>query len=127
MKARYLTLLASAVLTGVMTVSLLFVARHIVLAEFLAAENKHLKEDIRRAVSNLDSELQNLDHTAKDYANWDDTYQFMHDRHSRYLGSNYTPVTFANLDLRTVILLDMSGRIVYIGSWHRDGKRTELT
>jgi diguanylate cyclase (GGDEF)-like protein len=126
MKARYLTLLAFAVITAAMTMSLLFVARRIVLAHFLALENQHVKEDIRRAVRHLDSELQELDRTAKDYASWDDTYDYMRSRRAEYLRSNYTDVSVANLKLRAVVLLDPNGHIVYVGSWHRNGKHTEL-
>lgn len=106
--------------------SLLFVARRIVLEHFLALENRHVIEDTQRAVRNLDAELQNLDRTAKDYGSWDDTYRFMTDRKPRYLRSNYSPVTFANLGLRTLVLLDPAGKIVYLASWHRGGQRREL-
>lgn len=127
MKARYLTMLVSAVVTVAMTMSLLFVARRIVLNHFSTLENEHVMDDIQRAVRHLDSELQNLDRTAKDYSSWDDTYDFMQTRRPAYIRSNYTDVSISNLRLRTVILLDTQGNIVYIGAWHRDGKHVELT
>ena len=127
MNLRQRTLLAvAATLAGLMAGAYL-ISSSVILRNYEDLERAETALSVARVNDELDYQLREMHANSSDWSNWDDTYQFMHDRHSRYLGSNYTPVTFANLDLRTVILLDMSGRIVYIGSWHRDGKRTELT
>ncbi len=126
MKARYLTLLATVVITLGMTFSLLFVARRIVLADFLELENRHMRQDLHRAVRHLNAELQNLDLTAKDYASWDETHRYMETHDARYLSSTFSEVSLENLKLRSVILLDEQGRVVAEIAFHKNGARKKL-
>ena len=125
MKARYLTVLISVLVTAGMTFSLLFVARRIVLDHLLDLENRRAREDMRRSVKQLDTEVQDLDRIAKDYAAWDDTYAFMRSRDPRYLASNFADATVENLKVRTLMLLDVDGRIAAAFSLQRTGLHQE--
>jgi PAS domain S-box-containing protein len=57
--------------------------------------------------------IRNLGTTATDYASWDDTFAYIQDPYPEYISSNFTPETFLNNQLDSVLLVDIAREIVF--------------
>ncbi|OFX07705.1 MAG: hypothetical protein A2516_06040 [Alphaproteobacteria bacterium RIFOXYD12_FULL_60_8] len=67
-------------------------------------------ERVQRAVS---KEAINLSTQVRDWASWDDTYQFVQDANLRYRDSNLVETAFTNLNLGVAIIIDARGKVVW--------------
>src|SRR5690606_13013207 len=50
----------------------------------------------------IEHDLVGLSNVASDWANWDDTYQFVADRNARFIEMNLIPETFSNLRINAL-------------------------
>ncbi|HEX3050636.1 MAG TPA: CHASE4 domain-containing protein, partial [Aggregatilineaceae bacterium] len=92
---------------------LLNVLSYYVLSQrFSNLEDKTLQQDVQRVLNSLQSQQDYLRATTRDWASWDDTYQFMEDRNQRYLDLNVSPDSFSNLNINLFVLLDTQGQVV---------------
>jgi len=95
-----------------MTVLLYFVAREILVSNFNRLEEKEAKNNITRVLKYYEYEMEFLAAQTRDWAVWDDTYQFMQQPDIRYINSNLTEDTFHNLSINMILLLNTKGEIV---------------
>ena len=79
--------------------------------------NKHEQQEINRDFEVIDfvinNEKKNLESTVKDWAYWDDTYNFIKDPSLQYIDSNLQDSTLDTLSLKMMIFLDSRGDIIY--------------
>lgn len=85
----------------------------LILPGFADIEVEDMREDLQRVAHLLDHELTTMSATAADWAEWDDTYQFMADGNAGFIDSNMVANTFLALDFNAVFLVDVSGDIVF--------------
>ena len=76
-------------------------------------EVNYANDNLMRAENVLKNQITNLDRTCKDWAYWDDTYQFIQNRNQDYISSNLIPDTMKNLNLNFMILINSDGNIVH--------------
>lgn len=69
--------------------------------------------EIERFLKLLDSEINSFNSICRDFAQWDDAYQFMEDRNEEFIKSNLGDSTFTNYKLDFMIFADKSGNVVY--------------
>lgn len=67
----------------------------------------------RRAVNALQSDLRRLDALLKDWAWWDDSYQFMVDASPAYIESNITPEVFRDQHLDAIVYISSNGAVIH--------------
>ena len=48
-----------------------------------------------------------------DWANWDDSYNFVQDRNEAYIESNLYPESLATINVNMLLFIDTSGQLVY--------------
>jgi PAS domain S-box-containing protein/diguanylate cyclase (GGDEF)-like protein len=77
-----------------------------------ASGEQYARTTLQHLDTLIQDRLQQLDDSVTDWAEWDDTYQFMTQRHAEYLESNYTQATHTRLKVDVIILLDQQGRPV---------------
>lgn len=82
-------------------------------SRYAELEKRHMRGILLRFTDNLDKEQAFLDKVSYDWANWDDTYQFVSDRNSGYIVKNLAAETFTGLQLNFMIFLDRAGRPVF--------------
>lgn len=87
--------------------------RVILLNSFASLEEQNMRRNIERAVNALHNETESLLQTARDYANWDDTYTFVLARNHDYITTNYSDKTFITNRLNVVLIVDNNGQIVF--------------
>ena len=88
-------------------------ASTILLHDFQNLEGQYVRQDVARALDALDDDLSNLDTSAQDYAEWDDTYSFVNTRSEDFVKSNLVDSTFIYLRLNLFVLLDSNGETVF--------------
>lgn len=66
----------------------------------------------RQLLAAWENEAVNLGAVCRDWAQWDDTYEFLRSRDRRYVKANLTPDVFRNLRLNYFLLYDSAGGLV---------------
>ncbi len=76
-------------------------------------EEKYAHTDLNRGVDAIENDAENLQILVKDWATWDDTYQYIQDRNERYIESNLVDDTFSNARLNFMVYFDSEGDVVF--------------
>ncbi|MCS7225343.1 MAG: hypothetical protein NZ959_12450, partial [Armatimonadetes bacterium] len=108
---------------GVTTGALYALASSVILRIFQNFEEREARRNLDRVAESLSQEIENLAGTNRDWAAWDDSYQFMADLNQDYIRSNLVVATFINNNLDFMGYVDLRGRLVK-GAWLR-GQRVE--
>ena len=85
----------------------------ILLRGFDGLEQQATREDVQRVVSAFTDELANLSAKAANWAAWDDSYAFVQNGNNKFIQSNCSGSTFADLRLNVMLFVDASGRVVF--------------
>lgn len=81
--------------------------------DFSALEEREMKENIFRATNALTSRVEELSVKLSDWAQWDDTYEYIRNPHEKYIQSNLVPESFGPLRINCVVLIDEHGQVVF--------------
>jgi len=110
MTIRKRILLHSALALGAFLAAVYFVSRFSLMNGFSRLESNYAYESVRRLQNHLESEQTQLSTMARDYAQWDRTYEFMAGRDRNYVRTELTDDTFNIIHINLFLLLDGSGR-----------------
>lgn len=127
-----MTLRRQAVLFACTTLLLLplflcYFTNRILLVSFRHLEESFALKNIQRVQDIFLEHIQDIDVVATDWAQWDDTYDFLHNPNRQYLSSNMVPSTFDGLRLNLIILLDTKGKRVFSDGYDLvSGKRVAV-
>lgn len=81
--------------------------------DFSSVEQADLHKNLDRATDALNEKISNLAIKLGDWAQWDDSYQFMIDHNESYVQSNLQETTFGILHINFVVLIDKDNTIVF--------------
>lgn len=113
MKLREKTLLLIGIIV-VCSIVIMYIASNVILLNgFETLEKQNTIGNIKLTTNVLSNELLDLDKVVADWANWDDSYNFMQNNNSAYIESNLVNSTFTSLKLNLILYVDNSGNIVY--------------
>lgn len=87
--------------------------RPVILNDAKLMDEESLDKDRERVNSYIASEKQDLQRLNRDWAIWDDTYEFMEDRDMTYIESNLMPETFENNAVNLMLYVNPEKEIVY--------------
>jgi sensor domain CHASE-containing protein len=88
-----------------------YTVQHLVLLpSFVKLERLSATNNTERAVQALEREVELLIPSATDWATWDDTYRFMHDRNAKFIKSNLNLEALKSLNVNLLALYNMEGR-----------------
>lgn len=105
-------------LTALCLIALLALLSHtILLRGYQDLERKHALDNIHRARGIVEDELAALDTLAIDWANWDDTCQFVTDANDSYREVNLTIETFVNAKINLIVFANLEGTPVFSGHY----------
>ncbi|MCW4043945.1 MAG: ATP-binding protein [Candidatus Bathyarchaeota archaeon] len=108
-------------LAGIVLVSAVYASSQLILLRsFEKLEEKNTQKNVERTLSVLSNEYADLSSKAGDYAEWDETYQFIQDSNEEYIERNLDAPTWANLRVDLSVFIDSSGRIVFGRSYQPD-------
>lgn len=86
-------------------------------------EDKYVSEHAQRVENRIQERLDRLGQIAKDYAAWDDSYEYIVDHNNDFKERNLTEETLINLDLDMMVYADRAGRFVFANSLDKDSIR----
>ncbi|MEI8096529.1 MAG: CHASE4 domain-containing protein [Candidatus Moraniibacteriota bacterium] len=81
--------------------------------DFSRLEQDELRKNLDRATDALNEKIDNLAIKLGDWAQWDDSYQFIDDQNEEYLQSNLQNNAFDTLDINFVVLMNKEKQIIY--------------
>jgi len=84
-------------------------------------------EKVELVNSALDREIDEIDKICKDWAYWDDTYEFILSRNQEYIKSNLVNETFIDIEMNYIIFLDRQKKVVWAGAYDwKNGTSMEI-
>jgi len=105
-------LLISVVMAGFFSVTLFFV-EHDLTQSFVELEKQGAEKNLNRVKDALNEKIKNLEMKLTDWAQWDDSYQFVLDRNEKYVTSNLQNNAFDILHINFVLYLDEKKEIFF--------------
>jgi PAS domain S-box-containing protein len=89
------------------------ISRHLVMTSYGVHERYVLREATLRAAEVIEEELEHMEKTNLDWSNWDDTRLYMMGKALEYVEENMMNITFTNLGINMMILVDTNGEVVF--------------
>ena len=83
-----------------------------VMNQFVSLETQQMTANIERVEQAIELFLTQLEQNTTDWAQWDDTYQFMEDMNEEYITANYVYETLSAVQIAHVLLFDTNGQLV---------------
>lgn len=81
--------------------------------------------NIQRTEKVFQQQIESLSRYTKDYATWDDSYEFINDKNETYINSNLSASTYVNLHIDTIIYLDTQKNVFFDRSFnHKTGEES---
>jgi diguanylate cyclase (GGDEF)-like protein len=120
MTIRRKILLFSALALGAFLAAVYLVSRFALLNGFARLESESARDNIHHLQSGLKNEQSQLEIMARDYAQWDRTYDYMQNHDREYVRTELTNDTFKIIHISLLALFDAAGRLVLsknVGDW----------
>ena len=113
MSLRKQTLLLYGIILGLVAFFAYTLSRNILLKNYQDLERQQVETNTRRVINIIQTEIDQLSLSTVDWANWDDTYQFVQQPNEAYIASNFSLASLSNLELDLVLILDDQGQLVF--------------
>ncbi|WP_136809645.1 diguanylate cyclase domain-containing protein [Desulfosediminicola flagellatus] len=111
----------------VLTVSFLVadyaIHRFIIFPTYTVLEEAAAIENLERVRGAISNEIEHLDTYCKDWAFWDDTYEYIETIDSEFEQSNLESESFSSGGLNLIILVDASGSVVWEGGYDLENEK----
>jgi signal transduction histidine kinase len=112
MRIRLKTLLICG-LVALLAISMIYViSRNTLMEQATSSESEYVQAEINRVQIVLSNEFFRLNTAVSDWANWDDTYQFMEDNNINYMQSNLVPQALHDLNLNLMLFVNLNGTVM---------------
>nr|WP_299240153.1 diguanylate cyclase [uncultured Halomonas sp.] len=122
LRYRFFFVMGLVLLIAVMLLAL--IARQWVIPALLAEEEKYATAELDRAVRVINGELNHLSLLNKEWAIWDDSYDFVQGDSDNYLESNIADdLVFEDADLSLMVFLKADGAPHWIAGIHPQNER----
>lgn len=113
---------------GIFIIVLFLFIRPLIIDDAKLMDQEALLINQNRVESYVKAEMDDLQRINRDWAIWDDTYQFVQDRNPEYIDSNLVVDTFANTGTNFFVYIDDNDRIVHSEGYDlTDGSSLNLT
>lgn len=90
-----------------------FIQRYVIYPSFLDLEHHEAGENLQRVFHAIDREGYHLEKFCRDWATWDDSYDFMTSGSEDFVSSNLNDDALDNISLNLMIFCDNNGTIVW--------------
>ncbi len=100
--------------------------RKVVMDSFRQLEQDAANHSLDQVLNAFQADLEHLAVSVRDYARWDDAYEYAVDRNERFIQSNFAPESLENMGVDVVWMLDPADReILSLTSAARNAQRIE--
>lgn len=130
MKSQTMTLRNKTLLITIFIMASLIALIYIVSSTFLMngfihVEKEDAQKNVQRAQEAFSDDINQINTVCRDYAGWDDTYNFIDDLNMDYINANLIDTTFSNLHINLMLFFNSSGSLVY-GDAYDFANETEM-
>jgi len=120
MKLRIKVSLFVLILAIIIVISFQVISEGVLKEHYLHLEEEEGRESIQRINQAMSLELRHINGTARDWAVWDDTYDFVQTSNQSYVDKNLVNSTFTSLQLNYLLIVDSAGEVVLAGGFDLD-------
>lgn len=120
MHLRYKTLLIVSLTMIAVILGLWIVTQTVLMSGFAKVEKDDTIRNVERVRDAINGMVENIAIKAADWAKWDDTYRFVIDHNKRYIASNLTKESLAELQLNLIVIFDSSKNVVFSMQYNSD-------
>ena len=107
----------------ILLIILIIASWFMVRGSFQELERQHAQIQVRQILVHLDTLVNQVAQTTRDWAAWDDTYRFVRDGNQTYRRDNLNDPTLVNLDLNALVFVDPEGRVAHSLGWDGAARR----
>lgn len=111
LRAKVFLIVSSAILV-LLAVSFLIIYLNLK-REFTAAQHDDARSQIATSASILKRDTEAFAVKLRDWAQWDDSYDFIENQNQAYIDSNLNDETFSSLEIDFLVFLDTEGKSVF--------------
>ena len=94
------------------------IQRLVVMPSILALERDEANTNLDRVVQAIDRETHHLGRSAKDWASWNDTYEFAGGNNPGYVADNLYYSTFTGLNVNSMYFYNAEGQVLWGKSYN---------
>src|SRR5450631_1264557 len=105
-----------ALLFAVLIVLDIGIQKHVLMPSFAELERDDARTSMKRIDNVLNMTLDNLQLNAAEWGNWADAYKFVQGLNPEFVTTNITAAALKQLQVNTVMLVDLKGNVVVAGS-----------
>jgi diguanylate cyclase (GGDEF)-like protein/PAS domain S-box-containing protein len=110
LKNRTLVITATTLLG--LLVAVFLEARFLFFRRFAELEEREVRQNVERGLSDVTDSLADLSDIAKDYGAWTESYSYLENRNPRFVDLNLPTAKDSSLNIHFVAILDLSGKVV---------------
>jgi signal transduction histidine kinase/sensor domain CHASE-containing protein len=107
------TILVIIIITLTLITVVYFLTEYVFLSGFEDAERQAVVDNARKLSASITLKQQTLDAFGYDWAEWDDTYEFLVDGNKEYISKNMMDDTFITNDVNMMMFINAQGELVY--------------
>ena len=105
------TLIIISVTFVILFVVLYITSEFVLLKSFIKLEKQEVGNEVNRTLNIISNVILNIDDSTSDWAQWDETYNFIKDGNENYINVNMVAASFTNLKVNLMVLINESGQI----------------
>ncbi len=106
--------LAIVGMAAIVSIVVLCIALSVLVSgDFRALEVQYARQDAQRTMDALSADMESLTIAVREYAEWDDTYEFVETRNPAYVQSNLIDRTFSALRLNAIAIANSQHQVLY--------------
>ncbi|GLI33694.1 response regulator [Desulforhabdus amnigena] len=113
MNLRKKTLLTVAFTNGLLVAVLYAASQFIILHGFSILERRYSEQNVQRVQEQISESVATLNSKTGDWANWDDSYDFMESEDPEFIKTNMPDKSFVELKVNLIAFVHPSGRMVF--------------
>jgi diguanylate cyclase (GGDEF)-like protein/PAS domain S-box-containing protein len=98
----------------------------LLIQSYARLEEQNTQENVERVLAAFSNNISVLDATNSDWANWDDTYAFVHHSNQNFIDQNLATENFTVANVNILLFYDAAGKLVY-GKVYDDGSAQSKT
>ncbi len=94
-------------------VAIHFISQNVLVPSYASLETRQVQTSVVQALQAMGARLNSLEDTDHDWASWDDTYDYVLTKSSKYISANLVDETFISVSVNAMVIIDASGDVVF--------------
>lgn len=121
LRKKTLILLGTALV--ILIVVLYVISKTVFLKSYISLEEQNTRSHVQLVLKSLSDIISAQDSKTGDWANWDDTYDFIEKKSPEYIRINPTDKSFSELKINLMLFINSSGQVVFGKAFDLENQR----